>query len=237
MLHHRHSARALCVLAALAAWSCTPVPPPPEASGAPLPLRAAPLTHAVHFAPEGDALAPAEGAALAAFLRDAGARPGAAVTVAGGDGPLGAARRARVADTLRRMGLAPKVDAAILTAGRNSVLVMLAQEAAFADAGCVSWPLVGGFDPANVPLRNLGCATDANLYLMVADPRDLVAGREPGPVDAEPGMRAVRVWREGTKPGQAGAAQAAGGADAGGSGASPASPLPAPLTGGTSGQP
>jgi hypothetical protein len=45
---------------------------------------------------------------------------------------------------------------------------------------------------------NLGCALHNNLYQMVVDKRDLAVGQTPGPADAEPGMRAVQKYREGT---------------------------------------
>jgi pilus assembly protein CpaD len=46
-------------------------------------------------------------------------------------------------------------------------------------------------------MSNLGCANATNLYLMVADPRDLVSGRMLGPADGEEAVRAVDNYRSG----------------------------------------
>jgi pilus assembly protein CpaD len=44
-------------------------------------------------------------------------------------------------------------------------------------AACNAWyqPVDGDFD--NRPHPGLGCVVNRNLYLMIADPRDLVSGR------------------------------------------------------------
>jgi len=48
---------------------------------------------------------------------------------------------------------------------------------------CPNWTKPPGFDPENTTGSNFGCATETNLGLMVADPGDLVRGRELGPAD------------------------------------------------------
>lgn len=48
---------------------------------------------------------------------------------------------------------------------------------------CPDWSRQSGTDFANLPHSNFGCATQTNLGLMVAEPRDLVRGRELGPAD------------------------------------------------------
>jgi pilus assembly protein CpaD len=42
---------------------------------------------------------------------------------------------------------------------------------------------------------NYGCATNSNLAAMVADPEDLVRGRESGKLDSNSGKRAVDTYR------------------------------------------
>ncbi len=49
---------------------------------------------------------------------------------------------------------------------------------------------------AQRPDWKVGCAVNASLGLMVADPRDLVRGRTLGPADAESASRAVKVYRD-----------------------------------------
>jgi len=49
------------------------------------------------------------------------------------------------------------------------------------------------------PDLNLGCSTARNLGLMVARPRDLVVGRDPGPADGERGAAAMERYRKGNE--------------------------------------
>jgi pilus assembly protein CpaD len=48
---------------------------------------------------------------------------------------------------------------------------------------CPNWTKPPAFDPENTTSSNFGCATETNLGLMVADPGDLIRGRELGPGD------------------------------------------------------
>ncbi|MGE0747669.1 MAG: CpaD family pilus assembly lipoprotein [Rhodospirillales bacterium] len=48
---------------------------------------------------------------------------------------------------------------------------------------CPDWSKPSGFDPENTTGSNYGCATQTNLGLMLADPGDLLRGRELGPAD------------------------------------------------------
>ena len=237
MSHARHFAPTACLLAALLVAACS-TPADDAAFNAPVAASDAPLTHAVRFAPGTDKFSPAEGAALAQFLRKSGAHRGDTVTVAGGDDAIGEARRGRVTDALRSMGLAAKPDATTVTAGRDSIVVVMDGVTIPPTADCPRWGPIGGADSANLPSRNFGCTTDTNLYLMVADPKDLIAGREPGPADAEPGMRAVRSYREGPKdaPGGTGTEGTAPNAAATPSSPLPTVPLPS-IGGSNSGQP
>lgn len=66
---------------------------------------------------------------------------------------------------------------------------------------CPDWtkPVGSTFD--NQVHSNWGCANAVNLGLMLADPSDLVAGRTPGPTDAEQAVTAIQRYRAGqTKP-------------------------------------
>lgn len=49
----------------------------------------------------------------------------------------------------------------------------------------------------NVPTSNWGCATSTNLGLMVAEPEDLVRGRNPGLADGEAAARSIDLYRKG----------------------------------------
>ena len=65
---------------------------------------------------------------------------------------------------------------------------------------CPDWSRRTGVDYANKPHTNFGCATETNLGLMIADPRDLVRGRTLGPADGVHQAEGVVRYREGEQP-------------------------------------
>jgi len=76
----------------------------------------------------------------------------------------------------------------------------------------------------NRPSANLGCATQHNLAAEIADPRDLVAPKPLGTVDAARRLTIIDKYRQGDVPRQSGAVSqvantgSAGGAGGGGGG-------------------
>ncbi len=62
---------------------------------------------------------------------------------------------------------------------------------------CPDWTKPAGADPANRSSSNFGCANTSNLGLMLADPGDLVRGREKGPSDGVAASRLLRRYRSG----------------------------------------
>jgi pilus biogenesis lipoprotein CpaD len=66
--------------------------------------------------------------------------------------------------------------------------------------GCPDWSRRSGTDFANLPHSNFGCATQTNLGLMVAEPRDLLRGRTLGPADGIHQAEGVVRYREGKQP-------------------------------------
>jgi type IV pilus biogenesis protein CpaD/CtpE len=153
--------------------------------------------YAIHFAAATDSLAPDEVGRLQSFLQHSSARPEDKVTVSGETTPLGQSRSARVRDVLAHAGLdvVPGVDVNLTP---NTVNIVLTEKVVTEPPKCGDWPLFAGDAPSNAPSLFLGCALRNNLYHQVVDKRDLAVGRTPGPADAEPGMRAVQKYREGT---------------------------------------
>lgn len=77
-------------------------------------------------------------------------------------------------------------------------------QAKVADA-CGTWPQdLGGsnfaFDNSNRPVWNLGCSTQAAVAAQVADPVDLVRGRQEGRIDTVRRIRDVGQLRDGKDP-------------------------------------
>jgi pilus biogenesis lipoprotein CpaD len=63
--------------------------------------------------------------------------------------------------------------------------------------GCPDWSRESGTDFANLPHSNFGCATQSNLGLMVAEPRDLVRGRNLAPADGAQQADGIVRYRTG----------------------------------------
>lgn len=59
---------------------------------------------------------------------------------------------------------------------------------------CPNWSNFHGNEQRNTPGSNYGCATDASLGYMVANPRDLVQGQTMGPALSGPGLNAERRY-------------------------------------------
>ncbi|HKR20823.1 MAG TPA: CpaD family pilus assembly lipoprotein, partial [Stellaceae bacterium] len=139
------------------------------------------------------------------------------VTIVGGDSAIADARRARVSQALDTLGLAHGTAPANPSFTADAVVVT-ANRAVALPPSCPAWAAIGSFDPSNGPINTLGCANSADLYLMVADPRDLVSGHPQGPADAAPSIAAVEAYRSGKASPSLGAADGAGGATTGGGG-------------------
>ncbi len=112
-----------------------------------------------------------------------------------------AARRAEgIARVLALHGLAPSVLAHAEWAGRPpraDAVRVLVQRFVVRAPGCPDFRKPASGDYGNTESSNFGCATAVNLGLMVADPRDLVQGRDDGPADGERAAASIRRYREG----------------------------------------
>jgi pilus assembly protein CpaD len=63
---------------------------------------------------------------------------------------------------------------------------------------CPDWSRQSGTDFSNQPHSNFGCATQTNLGLMVAEPKDLVRGRTLAPADGVHQAEGIVRYRTGT---------------------------------------
>lgn len=152
-------------------------------------------THPVYFDNGSAVLSPAEIDGLRAFLGEGRITRIDTVTVYAGDSQLASVRASRVSDALSNLGFT-HVVAPSGHSGDDSVAVVVKRLAALPPA-CPDWAQIGQYDPDNLPMKNLGCANATNLYLMVADPRDLVSGRLLGPADGDEAVRSVDNYRSG----------------------------------------
>lgn len=158
------------------------------------------IDHHVMFEPGQAALNRAQRDQLASFLdrHAVDSRDRIFIDAGYGDDRLTTARRALVERELRRRDLDPQADE-VLGAGRfggDHVTVSIGRYVV-TPAGCPDWRKPPGYDPNNTPSSNFGCITEANLGLMVADPRDLVVGKAPGPAEGQVNARGVSRYRAG----------------------------------------
>lgn len=188
--------------------ACIPPPPIPEdmQPGPPPPkqLRVEMKTfiHQVAFRQASDMVSEAEAARLDAFLLQHEAKYAGRTFVerprAPADEALAVRRQDAVLQHLRRRDIQhapmPVDRTAVTPTGRISVV--LKRYVAIAPP-CPDWSKFPGQDFLNQTASNFGCANITNFGLMVADPGDLVGGRQPGPTDGEAAALAIETYRAG----------------------------------------
>lgn len=144
----------------------------------------------------GDRLAPGERERLDGWFGSIGLTYGDRVAI---DDPSGAAQgRADVSGLLSRRGLMISGTAPV-TAGAvapGAVRVVVSRATASVP-GCPDWSRPASPDFASSTTSNYGCATNGALAAMVADPQDLVHGRDGyGPNDPTSSSKAIKTFRD-----------------------------------------
>ena len=149
--------------------------------------------YVIDLASAGVGLAPGEQERLDGWFRSIGLSYGDRVAI---DDPSGSAG-GDVAELLARRGMSI-YGAAPVTAGRvgdGSVRVVVSRAAATVP-GCPDWSRPSAPDFVGSTMSNYGCANNAALAAMVADPLDLISGRDPGTaVDPAVATKAIDAFR------------------------------------------
>lgn len=176
--------------------------------------------HSVYFATDSVAITPAERDRLLSFLETVQPAERDSIRLEGHADERAsdlynlelAGRRAESVETfLREHGLPyltvtstafgealPRVESSDSNAWRLNRRVELVLERYLVTLpACPDWSRESGTDFSNQPLSNLGCATQTNLGLMVAEPKDLVRGRTLGPADGVQQAEGIVRYREG----------------------------------------
>lgn len=141
----------------------------------------------------GGALAQGESERLNGWFQGLGLGYGDTIYV---DGPAPAAR-AQVASIAGRFGMlvTPGAPATAGMVQPGSVRVVVARRRAEVP-GCPNWTRPAAPDFANRSMPNYGCAVNSNIAAMVANPEDLLHGREAtGPTDSWTAQRAIEMYR------------------------------------------
>lgn len=145
----------------------------------------------------GGSLAPGEGQRLNGWFQGLDLGYGDTVYVDGGYAP---GAREQVAAIAARYGMFVTAGAPVTTGTvqPGSVRVVVARRRATVP-GCPNWRQASQPDWDNKSLPNSGCGVNSNLAAMVANPEDLIHGREGAAVtDTTAATRAVEMYR--TKP-------------------------------------
>lgn len=83
---------------------------------------------------------------------------------------------------------------------RNRRVEIILERYIVTPPACPDWSRRSGLDYHNQKHSNFGCATETNLGLMIANPRDLVRGRKLGPADGIHQAEGVVRYREAQLP-------------------------------------
>jgi pilus assembly protein CpaD len=141
----------------------------------------------------GGALLPGESARLDGWFQGLGLGYGDTVYVDGAYGPA----RGQIADIAGRYGLLLS-DGAPVTLGEitpGNVRVVVSRTRASVP-GCPNWSEPAQPNFQNRSMSNFGCGVNSNLAAMVANPEDLIHGREgSGVTDAQTAAKAVGYYR------------------------------------------
>lgn len=150
----------------------------------------------------GGALAPGESERLNGWFQGLGLGYGDTVYV---DSSMPSARN-QVAMIAGRYGMLVSPGAPVTAGAVNpgSVRVVVARRRATVP-GCPNWNQVSQPDWDNKTMSNFGCGVNSNLAAMVANPEDLVRGRDTAPVtDTVSAVRAIDMYRKQAPTGQGG---------------------------------
>jgi pilus assembly protein CpaD len=160
--------------------------------------------YVIDLASSGDRLAPGERERLDGWFRSIDLSYGDRVSV---DDPSGAyGVRSDVDALLNRRGMtslrgAPVTPGAIQP---GSVRVVVSRASATVP-GCPDWSRPAAPELVGSTMSNYGCASNAALASMIADPMDLVQGREAGTAtDPITSSKAIQVYRDAAPSGKAG---------------------------------
>lgn len=114
------------------------------------------------------------------------------------DGAYSDSARAQVADLVGRYGMmmspAAPVTAGVVPDGHLRVVVSRNRAEV---PGCPNWSVPSQANYDHAMMSNFGCAVNANLAAMVANPQDLIHGRDgPAASDGVAGAKAVQMYRD-----------------------------------------
>jgi pilus assembly protein CpaD len=190
----------LCIAAIAGALAACDSPGEWSAAEAPRHVRVdfQRLTHTAGFSVSATQLAKNEQESLNAFLQAAQVTTDDPVYLEGAAGDrLGAARISALARDLTRQGYSVATLPTAPDAVPKNALLVVVERYVVTPPDCPNWTKSSSDDHENAQSSNFGCSDANNLGLMVADPRDLVIGRNLGPAGAAQAGLAIQRYRAG----------------------------------------
>ncbi len=155
------------------------------------------ITHDVTFSADTTGLSDTQAAALDKFLANVMAGYGDEFSIETPSNDVSGDRRMAVSSYLKARGLVVSgIPAAYGGPMASDSVRVILNRYVVTPPPCPDWRKPATTDFNNQPGSNFGCATETNLGLMVANPRDLVKGRDIGPADAENAAKSVQNYRE-----------------------------------------
>ena len=143
----------------------------------------------------GGSLAPGEGERLGAWFQNLGIGYGDSIYV---DGDYAGRARGQVAEIVGRYGLLVQAGAPVTAGGiaPGSVRVIVSRRRAVVP-NCPTWERGDQPNYENRSFPGLGCAVNSNFAAMIADPVDLIHGREGSGVSSpETVTKAIDTYRK-----------------------------------------
>ncbi|HKX10880.1 MAG TPA: CpaD family pilus assembly lipoprotein [Stellaceae bacterium] len=156
------------------------------------------LAHTAGYAANATQLAQNEQESLGAFLQAAQVTTDDPIYLEGASADrLSSARISALARDLTRRGFSVATLPAAPDAVPRNALLVVVERYVVTPPDCPNWTKSQSGDHENAQNSNFGCSDATNLGLMVADPRDLVIGRQLGPAGAAQAGLAIQRYREG----------------------------------------
>jgi pilus assembly protein CpaD len=117
------------------------------------------------------------------------------ISIDGGSAYAGSASRDAIAAVAARQGLLLAEGAPVTTGAVSDGMVrVVVSRMAASVPGCPDWSRASQPEYESSTMSNFGCATSSNLAAMVANPEDLIRGRE-GSADGQVASKAIQSFR------------------------------------------
>lgn len=145
----------------------------------------------------GGAMSAAEKARVGDWFDALGLGYGDRIAIDYGSGYASGAAKAQVADLAATHGMLLNPTAPVTTGdiAPGSARIVVTRSTASVP-GCPDWSDNSETNFKGRTHSNFGCATNSNMAAMIADPEDLVRGRESGDTNVKQASKAIEAYRE-----------------------------------------